>query len=162
MARTHREPEPLPALRLTDSAGRPLPWPTFRLAPPQAQGTTSRTGRSRGWGWRTAPPREALRSVPSSALKGLVLALFAAGILFGLVPAHAWWLDGPRWLLGLLAVGTAGLLLGLDAALALVLLVALVQAAPGIAGHPLPALLVAVLALALRIGWDWLPAWRAG
>lgn len=153
----HREPAPLPVLQQTDAAGRPLPWPTFQVDAVQPQATVRHAGGT--WALRLAP-RAALRVMPSAALKGLVLALFAAGVVFGLAPARAWWLDGPHWLLGLLAVGAVGVLLGLDAALALVLLVVLAQAVPEIAAHPLPALLIVGLVVALRIGWDWLPVRR--
>ena len=156
---SQRQPAPLPALQPTDTKGHLLPWPTFQVTHPVATspaGRVAATNRARRrWAWR-----EALQALPSAALKGVVLALFAAGVLFGLAPAHLWWLDGPRWLLGLLAVGAVGLLLGLDAALALVLVIAMAQAAPGIAAHPLPALAVAALVVALRVGWDWLPARR--
>lgn len=161
---SQRQPAPLPALQPTDTKGHLLPWPTFQVTHPVATraASTAQTTASHtrgGWSWHVTR-RDMLRALPSAALKGVVLALFAAGVLFGLAPAHLWWLDGPRWLLGLLAVGAVGLLLGLDAALALVLVIAMAQAAPGIAAHPLPALAVAALVVALRVGWDWLPARR--
>lgn len=145
----------------TVSASATGQWPTLLMTPADASAASNAP--IYFWAPRTLlvwRDLELSRRLPMASLKGALLAVGLVGVVFGIIPAHMWWMSSARWLGGLMIVSGISLLIGADAGVVTLTAIACVQATTGIGAHATPEVELAALVIAGRLVWEYLQASR--